>query len=104
MHVEPPQSPPPQSATFVHTLHLVGSWRVVSSQSGDVAGLIATSTQPAASHTVQQPKQSQPGGVIAPHTSLHCCGTCALPSGMKHVVTSYSVSYTHLTLPTSDLV
>src|SRR5262247_2050047 len=89
MHVEPPQLPPPQSVALVHGAHFAGSWIVVASHIGEVAGLIAMSTQPAASHSVQQPKQSQPGGVIAPHTSLHCCGTCAWPSGAKHSATLY---------------
>src|SRR3569623_1049630 len=54
------------------------------------------------SHTVQQPKQSHPGGVIGPHTAAHCGGTVALPSGAKHFVTSYLLPSTSglLTRPT----
>src|SRR3569833_3529716 len=54
------------------------------------------------SHTVQQPKQSHPGGVIGPHTAAHCGGTGALPSGAKHFVTSYLLPSTSglLTFPT----
>src|SRR3569833_3585168 len=53
-------------------------------------------------HTVQQPKQSHPGGVIGPHTAAHCGGTVALPSGAKHFVTSCLLPSTSglLTRPT----
>src|SRR5262245_54598948 len=57
-------------STLVQAGQEAGSCRVVSSQSGAVVGLIATSTQPASSHSVQQPKQSQPGGTSLPQFAM----------------------------------
>ena len=70
------ESPPhgvPHTVFFAQVKHLVGSRSVASVQFGDVDGFVAMSTQPAASHTVQQPKQSQPGGVSGAQVSMHCC-------------------------------
>src|SRR5262245_44439675 len=68
----------PHSSTCVQRGHSSGSSSVVSSQSGDVLGLIATSTQVSPSQIVQQPKQSQPGGVTALQYSMQ-----SAPSGSQ---------------------
>ena len=73
MQVWPPHCVLPQSATFVHDLQMFGSLIVDRLQPGDVFGFVAMSRQTfvTGSQSVQQPKQSQPGGVSAPQTILH---------------------------------
>lgn len=67
MQVVPPHSVLPHDVTFVQRLQMFGSARFVSLQPGDVDGLIAMSKHCAGfvpgMHSVQHPKQSQPGGV-----------------------------------------
>jgi hypothetical protein len=70
----------PHIVFFSQVKHLVGSRSVASVQFGEVDGLVAMSMQPAASHTVQQPKQSQPGGVSGAQLSMHCWVNGALHS------------------------
>ena len=48
---------------------------------GETAGLRMMSRQPISLHTVQQPKQSQPGGVSGPQFMLHFDGTGVWPNG-----------------------
>ena len=62
--VVPPHSPPPHAVVFVQRLHAFGSARLSCVQFGDTIGFNAMSKQVVVpgSHTVQQPKQSQPGG------------------------------------------
>src|SRR5687768_7164913 len=67
------------SSPVLSTPSRPGSVMFMSLQFGETAGFCTMSRQPVASHVVQQPKQSQPGGVTAPQLSLHFCGTATLP-------------------------
>ena len=71
----------PHAVFFTQRLHKFGSASTDESQFGEIAGLIAMSKQVAPSQIVQQPKQSQPGGVMPPQTIVHFGGTGSLPTG-----------------------
>src|SRR5262245_8646157 len=95
MQVAPPQSLLPHivflvqrrqgSSPVLSIMSGPGSVMFVCWQFGDAFGLMTMSRQLFASfgvwHTVQQPKQSQPGVVSGEQTSMHCCGTGVMPHG-----------------------
>jgi hypothetical protein len=81
-HVAPPHAAP-HVALRTQVRH--AAVRIVAyEQPALTAGLSITSTQPAPSHIVQQPKQSQPAGARGAHFVLHCAdGAAQSVAGLK---------------------
>ena len=80
------QSAEPHSVFLVQVRHVV---RIVRARPGCSPATTpgwsgCRSTRRCRSHTVQQPKQSQPGGVSAPQSSMHVRGVCwSAQSGVR---------------------
>src|SRR5678815_3256312 len=71
MHFCGSHSPPVHESDFVQGTHTAGSSSASKSHPSDTAGLVSTSEHWSVSglQIVQQPKQSQPGGVSPMHAS-----------------------------------